>query len=260
MSRIENSVVIDRPIGEVWSFLIDFDNVPTSYPGIRESKQLSDGAFEKGATIRMSGSVGPLPVTSKQEVTEFERNRLIEFRSVGSSLEGNVVTRFDLDRVDAATRLSATSEAHGMAGMLSGLVSAVRRKQRDEFFGNLKRLLEARGPAAAQDVAVPTRDAAVPAPRDGSQQPEAAAPAGALPSSEVECSVLSSSEVRDSPSGPVELAPAAQDAVVDASSPIPAAVGGGLTLDSKRTAGRLRPSRSRDRVRHSVAARRTPSV
>jgi len=172
VSRIETTIVIDRPIEDVWAFLTDPHNLASWIPEADQVTPLSDGPFGKGAMLRVSGRVGPLRVSTTQQVTDFESQRVIELRSVGGSLWGSVLTRVDLQRADVGTRVTGTSEAHGLPGMLAALDPG-RGRDREEFFASLKRSLEAdiAHPPVAESstAATDSTDAA------GSGDPDAAA-------------------------------------------------------------------------------------
>jgi len=185
VSRTETTIVIGRPIEDVWDFLTDLHNLATWCPDADHITQLSEGSFGKGSMLMVSGRIGPLRVSSRRQVNVLEPHRAIELRSVGGPLGGSVLTRVDLQRAGAGTRFTGTSEAHGLPAVLA-LFGLGRRKDRDEFFATLKRSLEAQiEPAAApaaeprtmqapperQDAAPPERQDAAPLADSGSVAP-----------------------------------------------------------------------------------------
>lgn len=184
VSRTETTIVIGRPIEDVWDFLTDLHNLATWCPDADHITQLSEGPFGKGSMLMVSGRIGPLRVSSRRQVKILEPHRAIELRSVGGPLGGSVLTRVDLQRAGAGTRFTGTSEAYGLPAVLT-LFGLGRRKDRDEFFATLKRSLEAQiEPAAAPAAeprtmqAPPVRQAAAPPERQTAAPPErqAAAP------------------------------------------------------------------------------------
>jgi len=186
VSRTETTIVIGRPIEDVWDFLTRLHNLATWCPDADHITQLSEGPFGKGSMLMVSGRIGPLRVSSRRQVNVLEPHRAIELRSVGGPLGGSVLTRVDLQRAGAGTRFTGTSEAHGLPAVLA-LFGLGRRKDRDEFFATLKRSLEAQiEPAAApaaeprtmqapperQDAAPPERQDAAPPERQDAAPPE----------------------------------------------------------------------------------------
>jgi carbon monoxide dehydrogenase subunit G len=77
MASFENTVIIRRPVEEVFSFLADFENVPRWNYAIVETTKVSPGPVGVGTTYRQIRSV---PRRSEEgfEVTAFEPPRRLE--------------------------------------------------------------------------------------------------------------------------------------------------------------------------------------
>ena len=52
MTRIERSIVIDRPVADVWDFVHDWTNDRLWQTTLRESEQLTDGPVGVGTRVR----------------------------------------------------------------------------------------------------------------------------------------------------------------------------------------------------------------
>jgi pSer/pThr/pTyr-binding forkhead associated (FHA) protein/carbon monoxide dehydrogenase subunit G len=203
VSRIASTVVIDRSIQDIWPFFTNVDNVPAWQPGIRGAKQATDGDLASGATVDVSSRVGPLPISFRQQVTELDPHRVIELRPVG----GDGFTRLEFDGVGAATRLTVTSETHGVRGLLTELLGLSRPERRERFFEDLKHLVEERTPRVA-DVAPPTADETPPEPIADTTPPELIAdtprePVAAKPAPEI----AAQAAIPVAPAEPAEPAP-----------------------------------------------------
>ena len=149
MSRIETTVVIDRPVEDVWLVLSDPLNLPTWCPEADDVTPLTEGPFSADTRVMVSGRIGPLRFRSTHQVTDFQPHRAIEVRSVDRVIGGGLVTRVDLDPAGSGTRLTATSRLEGPPRWLAGLTPG-RQKDRDAFFASLKQSLESHPrPAAA---------------------------------------------------------------------------------------------------------------
>jgi len=149
VSRIETTVVIDRPVEEVWLFLMDPLNLPAWCPEADDVTPLADGPFSADTRLMVSGMIGPLRFRSTHQVTDFQPDRAIEDRSVDRVVGGSLVTRVDLNPAGSRTRLTGTSRLEGPPRWLAGLTPG-RQKDRDAFFASLKRSLESHPrPAAA---------------------------------------------------------------------------------------------------------------
>jgi uncharacterized protein YndB with AHSA1/START domain len=77
MASFENTVIIQRPVEEVFSFLADFENVPKWNYAIVETRKTSPGPVGVGTTYRQTRSI---PRRSEEgfEVTTFEPPRRLE--------------------------------------------------------------------------------------------------------------------------------------------------------------------------------------
>jgi hypothetical protein len=78
--KIEQSVVIQRPLEEVFGFLFDPENWTLSQPDLRESEQqFSGGSIEPGPTFRQALDVKGRRVELLCEVTGHEPNESLSF-------------------------------------------------------------------------------------------------------------------------------------------------------------------------------------
>jgi hypothetical protein len=149
VSRIETTVVIDRPVEDVWLVLSDPLNLPTWCPEADDVTPLTEGPFSADTRVMVSGRIGPLRFRSTHQVTDFQPYRAIEVASVDRVIGGGLVTRVDLNPVGSRTSLTGTSCLEGPPRWLAGLTPG-RQKDRDAFFASLKRSLESHPrPAAA---------------------------------------------------------------------------------------------------------------
>jgi hypothetical protein len=83
MQSVIVSVLIDRPVTEVWNFFSDLRNSPRWTRSGSELRQTSNGTMGVGATVESRGQFGPFAITS-------QRLRLLGsrfVRAVGSSLQ-----------------------------------------------------------------------------------------------------------------------------------------------------------------------------
>jgi uncharacterized protein YndB with AHSA1/START domain len=71
MASFENTVIIRRPVEDVFAFLADFENVPKWNYAIVETVKVSPGPVAVGTTYRQTRSV-PSRSEERFEVTAFE--------------------------------------------------------------------------------------------------------------------------------------------------------------------------------------------
>jgi uncharacterized protein YndB with AHSA1/START domain len=133
MKTMVHSVVIDRPVEEVWNYFVEWDNIPKWYPGIREIRPLTEGPLGLGSALRMSPGIGPLKFSVVIRVIEFEPYRLIVF-----GVRTKTTTRFIFERVGSGTRFTKSQDRQWYMRPFDPLVTRLR----DRFNANLKRLME----------------------------------------------------------------------------------------------------------------------
>jgi uncharacterized protein YndB with AHSA1/START domain len=94
MSKIETSVVIDRPVEEVFAYIADPKNTPEWAGPVIEAKQTSEGAVGLGRAT--------------YEITEFEPNKYYADRTTSGPAPINA--RMSLNPVDGGTELTIEGE------------------------------------------------------------------------------------------------------------------------------------------------------
>jgi uncharacterized protein YndB with AHSA1/START domain len=144
MTRIEHTLTIERPVEEVFDYLMDASNDPVWMAHVVEVGRGADQPVELGLeideTVKFLGK--RLPVTMK--VTEHEPPRRSTIELTGSPVPGR--GSYELEAVDGGTRLTATLEtdAHGFFKLAEPVFARMARRDFVGNFETLKDLLEAR--------------------------------------------------------------------------------------------------------------------
>lgn len=145
MPTVEETIVIDRPRGEVFAFATDPANVPVYSSNLAEFEKTSDGPVSKGTTYRGVAKVAGRSLAWTSEVAEFEEGR----HYVNRSVESPMAWEIDIAYEDAAdgTRVTwhqDTADFGGFFGKLADpLVTRMYAKDVRSNLENLKELLEA---------------------------------------------------------------------------------------------------------------------
>jgi uncharacterized membrane protein len=146
MVKVANSVVIDRPIHEVFEFVANFENEPRWKPDVvRRVERLSGSPMEVGARYReVSGPPGAERETTF-EVTECKLGEGVAFRSSGGSRGA-----YSFEETDGGTRVTFAVDvrARTLVTLLATprKFSRLRRGIGNELIG-LRRVLEHRSDA-----------------------------------------------------------------------------------------------------------------
>jgi carbon monoxide dehydrogenase subunit G len=142
MVKIEHSVVIRRPVGEVFKFLINPDNNSQWQAGVIESRKISDGEIGVGTQGEDLRKYLGREVRTSYEIVEYQPDHKLRFRSLSGPIkfEGS----YTLEPVEEGTRFSFAIQ--GDTGPFSSLIgpvaSRMAKKQVEADSANLKELLE----------------------------------------------------------------------------------------------------------------------
>ena len=144
--RYESSVVIDRPIDEVWAFIFEPFNIPHWGGGRLAFRVKSPGALGLGSSLEQRVVFFGFESVLRTVVTEWDppntmthstrhAGRLIRSASAGLTLEATA----------AGTRVTRVFklEPRGILKLVLPIVSPFVRRRGDAQTRNLKRLLEA---------------------------------------------------------------------------------------------------------------------
>jgi len=164
-SRVENSIVIDRPVAEVFAFVDDYKNTTKYLVGMARYRPTTKQVSGKGSHFKLVKKTTGLPdIKSEIEITGWEKDRKIEFESV-SGFENGGSYMFS-PRGDGTTvklvntyDISSLLPGGGGGGLIGGFMKAAggaaskiaegqARKDLTKSLENLKGLIESSKPTA----------------------------------------------------------------------------------------------------------------
>src|SRR5262249_13770409 len=145
MIKIERTVVIQRPIDEVFRFVHDPRNDATWQTTLIEATQLEEGPLGVGATIRERRRFLGVQLEMTRQITEYEPPTRSAFKMVAGGAPLSGVYRFE--DIGGATRLTTTEEveAKGFFKMAEPIFASMVGRELDASLGHLKELLEFAG-------------------------------------------------------------------------------------------------------------------
>jgi uncharacterized protein YndB with AHSA1/START domain len=138
MATFENTVMIARPIQDVFAFLSDLENIPKWNYAIVETRKVSEGPVGVGTVYHQVRSV-PSRSEERLEITTYDPPRQLGLRG----RLGPFVSRlfYALDAAPEGTRVTNRVELElGGPGRLLGRVAVPR--VRDAVATNLRKLKE----------------------------------------------------------------------------------------------------------------------
>lgn len=144
MSQFEGSVVINRPIDEVWTFISDPQNASLWGRGVSEVVVTPSGPVGLGTTVRllMSGS------RMEARMIRYEAAKTFTLEFTAGPVKGSRLT-YSVESVAGKTRLTRdlVMRLNGIWRLMQPVLN--RREIRDRELGinNVKRILEAQASA-----------------------------------------------------------------------------------------------------------------
>jgi hypothetical protein len=147
MPTFENTVTIQRPAGEVFAFLADFENIPMWNYAIDETHKTSPGPVSVGTRYRQTRTV-PGRSVEGFDVTVFEpASRLAIQGQIGPF---RATISYQLEAADGATKLVNNVELNApqaMPRLLAPFATPRIKAAVAQNLGELKLLLEGNRPA-----------------------------------------------------------------------------------------------------------------
>jgi uncharacterized protein YndB with AHSA1/START domain len=138
VATFENTVMIARPIEDVFAFLSDLENIPKWNYAIVETRKISEGPVGVGTTYHQVRSV-PSRSEERLEITTYDPPRQLEIRGQLGPFRSRLF--YALDTIPEGTRVTNTVEVELRGpGRLLGRVAVPR--VREAVAANLRKLKE----------------------------------------------------------------------------------------------------------------------
>ena len=145
MLTIERSILIDRPLTQVWAFLTDLKNTPQWDVGVSETRVTSDGPPGLGTIFENVGMFLGRYSVREYKVTEYEPNRKVTVDMTtppGFIRHGGVSYTFEPAGVGTRLTATGTVQLQGFFVLLQPILGQRARRDVEGDLANLKRLLE----------------------------------------------------------------------------------------------------------------------
>ncbi len=144
MIHVEHSVVINRPIEEVFSFVSDIEKMPQWAAEVVEAKQISEGAMGMGTTVKIAVKVLGRRAENTHKVTAYEPNSKFAFKTTSGPIQSEVTE--SVESVEDGTKFTIVAEAEtgGFFKLAEPIVARTTQREWETNVATLKDLLEAR--------------------------------------------------------------------------------------------------------------------
>jgi uncharacterized protein YndB with AHSA1/START domain len=143
VAKIEESVMIDRPVEDVWKFVTDLSKLPKWITEVLELRQTSTGPLGVGATCEFREKMRNTTMTISSRVTEYELNRRLSFEHISGPAKGSIIT-FSMDTIGGKTKFTNTNDMKfsGFYKLFGSFFTPTLRRAVVTSLGNLKHILE----------------------------------------------------------------------------------------------------------------------
>jgi hypothetical protein len=145
--RFGATIVIDRPIAEVFAFLADGENDKKFSSRVLEIEKTTDGPPGLGTVYRSVVKDAGVKTKREFELTEFQASTRIRWRELSKNLVVVPEGGYDLAEAGDGTQLTFFNElqGRGIGVLMAGLALRSARKGADAFAQAIKVAIEATG-------------------------------------------------------------------------------------------------------------------
>ena len=144
--RVEESVEINRPVEEVFSYVSTLENLPEWAGPALEVRKDTPGTPKEGDTFTSVAKFLGRRFETPFQITSIEPNRQFSYHATGGPLPDQRWT-FACEEVSRGTRLTMVVEGEpgGFFRLAEPLIERAVKRQFRADLGTLKDMLEARG-------------------------------------------------------------------------------------------------------------------
>ncbi len=144
MAKFQAEITIDRPIDQVFRFVVDPGSYSKWMNGVSEARLAPGAQLGVGARVQSKGKTPLGAYDAPMEITEYEANKRLGIRAtIPGKMQFEGTWTFE-PKGDAATNLISSGEAHllGLWRIAEPLMAGDVQKGEAEELKKIKRLLE----------------------------------------------------------------------------------------------------------------------
>lgn len=142
MLELEHSVLIKKPIGEVFNYVTDPARAPEWRVGLLEAKQTSPGELQVGSIIEETVQVLGRKLTSKVEVTKLSPSRERGIRVKLGPLPIDMTEHYEQTPEGTRLRVRGTADVKGPQRLAAKAALSQVKRQLETELANIKKQLE----------------------------------------------------------------------------------------------------------------------
>jgi len=142
MIKVENSVVINRPVADVFAYACDPTNEPKWQDGVEDARISSGNTLAVGAEISETRKFLGREMISKLTVTAFEANKKFAGKVTDGPVSFEVTEIFEAVGGGTKVTVQIQGEPGGFFKLAGGMVQKQLETQTAADFEKLKKILE----------------------------------------------------------------------------------------------------------------------
>ena len=141
MIELEFTIDLDRPVEQVYDFVINAENLRLWQSGLIKSELLTRGPLRVGTRVRQVRYMGPKKSEIKAEITALEPNKRFTTKTITNP---KATIDYIFEPKDGGTLLTYKFEMHtsGLMHMMERMVKEIIKTDTDADLEKLKQILE----------------------------------------------------------------------------------------------------------------------
>jgi carbon monoxide dehydrogenase subunit G len=145
MDNLEATVLVDRPIEQVFDFLVDGENDRKFSPRVLEIKKVTDGPIRVGTVYASTVKDAGIKTEREFELDVVERPTRIRWHELSTAPVTVPEGGYDLVEEGTGTRVTLFNEleGQGVGKLLKGFALRSARKSADGMVQSIKTVVEA---------------------------------------------------------------------------------------------------------------------
>lgn len=144
MINIEDSVIIGRPLAEVFAYVADLSHGPEWQNGLLEVRKTTEGPLGVGTRFTFVRKFLGQKLEASNEFVEYKPDTIVTFRTLSGTMP--VIASYLFEPVPEGAKVTCKIEMQpgGFSRLAEPLIAATVRREMAAEFGFLKDLLESR--------------------------------------------------------------------------------------------------------------------
>ena len=141
MIQHEVTIHLDKPVEQVFAFLMDTSKLSTWQSNLIKSEQLTEGPLRTGSRFREVRRINNKETEIQGEITALEQNKHFETKT---ATKPQAMVSYSLDPEQGGTRLKYKFVliTSGLMRLLEPMIASSIKKDTESDFETLKRILE----------------------------------------------------------------------------------------------------------------------